>query len=135
MAISHIGYITNNAPIPNKVIHYQNYHSWSGKVPSLQSLQAYARSLADHPELADLVAGEANGEQGVEVDGAAAEGRGAKRKRIYEDHRPMSSITAGIKAGTLHQVRGCCAPQADCCIAVCTLRSPCLLFFTSLCPR
>ena len=67
-------------------------------------MQAYARSLTDEPDLADLVAGEANGEEGMEVDDGVA-GKGAKRKRIYEDHRPMSSITAGIKAGTLHQVR------------------------------
>ena len=87
-------------------------------------MQAYARSLADHPELADLVAGEANGEEGMEVDGAGAEGRGAKRKRIYEDHRPMSSITAGIKAGTLHQVRSCCLQQADCFVDVCTRKVP-----------
>ncbi len=65
-------------------------------------MQAYARGLTDQPELADLVAGEANGEEGMEIDTGA--GRSVKRKRIYEDHRPMSSITAGIKAGTLHQV-------------------------------
>ena len=33
------------------------------------------------------------------------EPRQAKRRRIYEDHMPMSEVTAGIKAGRLHQVR------------------------------
>ena len=42
----------------------------------------------------------------MDVDGGAAS-KGRKRKRNYEDHRPMSSITAGIKQGTLHQVRMC----------------------------
>lgn len=31
-------------------------------------------------------------------------GRPAKRQRIYEDHRPMSFISEGIKQGRLHQV-------------------------------
>ena len=43
----------------------------------------------------------------MDIDGGAAS-KGKKRKRIYEDHRPMSSIAAGIKQGTLHQVRMCC---------------------------
>lgn len=42
----------------------------------------------------------------MDIDGGAAS-KGRKRKRIYEDHRPMSSIAAGIKQGTLHQVRMC----------------------------
>jgi len=29
--------------------------------------------------------------------------RAAKRQRVYEEHRPMSEITAGIKAGRYHQ--------------------------------
>jgi exosome complex exonuclease DIS3/RRP44 len=65
--------------------------------------QAYARSLKDMPELVDLVAASADAEQEMDVD-SLPPGKNAKRKRIYEDHRPMSSITAGIKNGTLHQV-------------------------------
>lgn len=65
--------------------------------------QTYARSLKETPELVDLVAAAANGEEAMDVD-SAAPGKGTKRKRIYDDHRPMSSITTGIKAGTLHQV-------------------------------
>lgn len=49
-----------------------------------------------------MAGGEANGEYPMEVDGGSS--KGAKRKRMYEDHRPMSTVTAGIKAGTLHQV-------------------------------
>lgn len=30
--------------------------------------------------------------------------RGVKRKRVYDEHRPMSDITNGIKSGTYHQV-------------------------------
>ena len=71
--------------------------------------QAYARSLPDAPELADITAVDLNGRADMDVDGGAAAGRGKKRKRLYEDHRPMSSIAAGIKQGTLHQAR----PPAD----------------------
>lgn len=60
-----------------------------------------------------MVAAAANGEEAMDVDSAAAaaasQGKGVKRKRIYDDHRPMSSITAGIKNGTLHQVCVCLA--------------------------
>lgn len=39
-----------------------------------------------------------------EPDGANKKRK--KRRRVYEDHRPMSELTEGIKHGTLHQVRG-----------------------------
>ena len=68
--------------------------------------QAYARSLPDAPELADITAVGSNEQEAMDIDGGAAS-KGRKRKRIYEDHRPMSSIAAGIKQGTLHQVRMC----------------------------
>lgn len=58
----------------------------------------------DAPELVDLVAAGA----AAEKDNGAVEvvnGKGAKRKRVYEDHRPMSDITAGIKRGIYHQAR------------------------------
>ena len=65
-------------------------------------LQEYARSRTDCAELMDVVA--AGG--GVEAGNAAeqANGKPAKRKRIYEDHRPLSDVTAGIKSGRYHQV-------------------------------
>ncbi|CAL5222204.1 g4534 [Coccomyxa viridis] len=66
------------------------------------SVQAYARSLPDAPELADITAVESNGQAAMDIDGGAVS-KGKKRKRIYEDHRPMSSIAAAIKQGTLHQ--------------------------------
>ena len=72
-------------------------------------MQAYAKSLPDAPELADITAVDLNGRADMDVDGGGAAGRGQKRKRLYEDHRPMSSIAAGIKQGALHQVR----PPAD----------------------
>jgi len=31
--------------------------------------------------------------------------RGAKRKRVYDEHRPMSDIQNGIKSANYHQVR------------------------------
>eukprot|EP00887_Chlorella_sp_A99_P004969 scaffold4.g4969.t1 len=76
---------------------------------------AYARSRPDVPELQDLV-GAAAAAAGTE-DGAAADaagggqergarangGKPAKRSRIYAEHKPMSEITTGIKAGRYHQ--------------------------------
>lgn len=35
--------------------------------------------------------------------GSGSGKRAAKRQRVYEEHRPMSEITAGIKAGRYHQ--------------------------------
>ena len=35
---------------------------------------------------------------------AAGNQRGTKRKRLYDEHRPMSDITNGIKSGSYHQV-------------------------------
>lgn len=87
---------------------------------------AYTRQRAtEQPELQDLVAaavaarGEDEQQQQQEDGGSAAagaavgggsgagkhkeRGRSAKRQRVYEDHRPMSDITAGIKAGRYHQ--------------------------------
>ena len=63
--------------------------------------QAYARSRTDKPELVDIVAVNAASEQPALEDGK----RAAKRQRIYEDHKPMSAITEGMKHGRLHQVQ------------------------------
>lgn len=82
-------------------------------------MQAYARSLPDAPELADITAIDSNGRADMDVDGGGAPGRGQKRKRLYEDHRPMSSVAAGIKQGALHQVR---LPQDGAALAVAVLR-------------
>lgn len=62
----------------------------------------------DAPELVDLVAASAATEQaeGDENAGAASGGKAAKRakrQKIYEDHRPMSELTLGMKAGRYHQ--------------------------------
>ncbi len=71
-----------------------------------RACQAYARSRTDCAELADLVAAGAGaeGEEGVPW-AAGTGGKPAKRKRVYEDHRPMSEVAAGLKAGRLHQAR------------------------------
>ena len=50
---------------------------------------------------------------------AAGNQRGAKRKRVYDEHRPMSDIQNSIKSGTYHQVLSA--------VAVITLK-PLLLF-------
>ncbi|KAL6756016.1 hypothetical protein V8C86DRAFT_129914 [Haematococcus lacustris] len=81
---------------------------------------AYVSSLrTDVPELLDLVAAAvagAAGEGGDEESMAAGLGpgsaslaaagggpRGAKRKRLYPDHKTLAEVAAGLKAGTLHQ--------------------------------
>ena len=67
--------------------------------------QAYAGMRKDTPDLVDLVAAGAAAEK---ENGGASEGqagKGSKRKRIYEDHRPLADITAGIKRGIYHQAR------------------------------
>ena len=71
------------------------------KYKGLFFLQAYARSRSDKPELVDIVAINAATEQPMDEDGK----RATKRQRIYEDHKPMSAITEGMKHGRLHQVR------------------------------
>ena len=82
-------------------------------------MQAYARLRTDCPELVDVGAvvmrgGEEEDGTDMAIDGAASNGqqqqqsdgpRQAKRRRIYEEHMPMSEVTAGIKAGRLHQVQ------------------------------
>ncbi|KAK9849652.1 hypothetical protein WJX84_007532, partial [Apatococcus fuscideae] len=82
------------------------------------SVQAYARLRTDCPELVDVGAvvmrgGQDDDETDMVIDGAASNGRQqqqpsdgprqAKRRRIYDEHMPMSEVTAGIKAGRLHQ--------------------------------
>jgi hypothetical protein len=58
------------------------------------------RRRIDAPELLDLVAlGEA-----AEAELDAAGEKNGKRKRVFEEHRPLSEITAGVKSGRLHQV-------------------------------
>ena len=67
---------------------------------SNHDIQAYARSRSDVPELMDIVAVNANTELPVDEEGQ----RAAKRQRLYADHKPMSSISEGMKQGRLHQV-------------------------------
>jgi exosome complex exonuclease DIS3/RRP44 len=78
---------------------------------------------AEAPELVDVVAagreavkeGE-DGDEFMDIDGGAVQngagsnrtktatkGGPTKRRRIYEAHRPMSEITAGLKSGKFHQ--------------------------------
>lgn len=74
---------------------------------------AYARLRAsEQPELQDLVAAAVEsrkeseaGEGGVGTSGGGkgGQGRAPKRQRVYEEHRPMSEVVAGIKAGRYHQ--------------------------------
>ncbi|KAK9823835.1 hypothetical protein WJX72_005833 [[Myrmecia] bisecta] len=64
------------------------------------SIQAYAKSRTECPELMDLVAA---GNLEDEAETAASRAKHAKRARIYEDHRGMADITAGLKAGKYHQ--------------------------------
>lgn len=40
-----------------------------------------------------------------------AGGRPGKRKRLYDDHKTQTEITAGIKSGTFHQVQ-CLMPSS-----------------------
>lgn len=84
-------------------------------------MQAYARLRTDCPELVDVGAvvmrgGEEEDGTDMVTDGLVSNGqqqqqqqsdgpRQAKRRRIYEEHMPMSEVTAGIKAGRLHQVQ------------------------------
>jgi len=60
----------------------------------------YARSRADAPELQDLVAA---GQADEERRDADVGERAGKRSRVYVDHKSLSEITSGIKAGILHQ--------------------------------
>lgn len=73
---------------------------------------AYAHMrAAEQPELQDLVAAalearkddNAAGGSGETGGSGSGKGRAAKRQRVYEDHKHMSEIAAGIKAGRYHQ--------------------------------
>ena len=79
------------------------------------SSRAYAARLAEAaglPELADLVAacGDGGGGAAEEVEGTTtARGGGpppskrAARPRLFPDHLPLATITAGLASGRLHQ--------------------------------
>jgi hypothetical protein len=108
------------------------------------SLQGYARSRPDATGLVDLVLATMSSPQ-EEAEGdvapstAAAKGRPAKRPRIYEDHRPMSIIEQGIKAGTIYQVGWIETPPrwGCCCVSLPPFLpspSPVLSLFLSVCP-
>ncbi|KAK9797008.1 hypothetical protein WJX73_004308 [Symbiochloris irregularis] len=66
------------------------------------TVQGYAQMRKDTPELVDLVAAGVTAEK-ENLASDSQGGKGAKRKRIYEDHRPTAAITAGIKRGIYHQ--------------------------------
>lgn len=66
------------------------------------STREYAEARkATNPMLVDLVVASSVGESNMKVD--ADGGRNSKRQRIYEEHKPMSEITVGLKQGRLHQ--------------------------------
>ena len=67
---------------------------------------------ADTPELVDIAAANADSELATEEEAGAA--RSSKRQRIYDDHKPMSAITEGMKQGKLHQVRAWPSMQHGC---------------------
>ncbi|DBA70092.1 TPA: hypothetical protein ACH3X2_012255 [Trebouxia sp. C0005] len=84
-----------------------------GEQLDAMSVQAYAKLRTDTPELLDLVAqfgGQDLTDDPMAVDGQSSapvansgNQRGAKRKRVYDEHRPMSDIQNSIKSGTYHQ--------------------------------
>jgi len=71
------------------------------------SSRAYAARVGEAaglPELADLVAAGGGGEE--EEEGGGGPGRPSKRAsrpRLFPDHLPLASITAGLASGRLHQ--------------------------------
>lgn len=63
---------------------------------------------SDVPELVELVAAGVGGEtaeETAESRGGGGSSRGAKRQRIYEEHKSVQELLAGIKAGRYHQVK------------------------------
>lgn len=89
-------------------------------VEAMSAAQYAHMRTADAPDLADLVAA-AVADRAAEDGGAGSAGaqqgstkketgvsppvqqRSAKRRKIYEDHKHMSEINAGLKAGRYHQ--------------------------------
>ena len=60
-------------------------------------------SRPDGKDLADLVAASAAAEAAEDREAGSSK-RSGKRARIYADHKAMSEVTAGMKAGKYHQV-------------------------------
>ncbi|GMH41507.1 hypothetical protein BSKO_09417 [Bryopsis sp. KO-2023] len=67
------------------------------------SMKAYAKLRTDAKELVDLVAVCCDSEEEEEMDVDGGSRKAKKRRRVYEDHRPMSELTEGLKNGSLHQ--------------------------------
>lgn len=67
-----------------------------------KTVYEYVQSLGK-PELLDLVVG-GTGEDGeAENPAEEVDGRNPKRKAIFEEHKPMSEISAGLKRGVYYQ--------------------------------
>ncbi|KAG7636481.1 Ribonuclease II/R [Arabidopsis thaliana x Arabidopsis arenosa] len=66
---------------------------------SAETIEAYVKSLGQ-PELLDLLAQPTNEDITMED---ADDSRPSKRKLIYQEHKPMSEITAGLHRGIYHQ--------------------------------
>lgn len=62
----------------------------------------YAKSFStDAPELVDLVAASSAAGEGEEEAGGGS--RPTKRKKIYDEHKAINDILAGLKSGIYHQ--------------------------------
>eukprot|EP00898_Chlorokybus_atmophyticus_P008814 jgi/Chlat1/8934/Chrsp94S08251 len=79
---------------------------------STKTVLQYAASRKDVPELVDLVAGAASAEQDGNAEPMDVDNRPNKKRILYEEarssilklfHKPMSEITAGLRAGKYHQ--------------------------------
>ncbi|KAG7584150.1 Ribonuclease II/R [Arabidopsis suecica] len=66
---------------------------------SAETIEAYVKSIGQ-PELLDLLAQPTNEDVTMED---ADDSRPSKRKLIYQEHKPMSEITAGLHRGIYHQ--------------------------------
>lgn len=73
------------------------------QVKELQDMVAASAQDDDDDEGAAPGGADA-GEAGPSTSGSGS-GRGAKRRRLYADHKPYSELMAGIKEGRFHQVR------------------------------
>jgi exosome complex exonuclease DIS3/RRP44 len=77
----------------------------SEQVPDLVDLVAAAAAEHHLAEKESKEAGEKGGEGGSSSKQSAGkqQNRTGKRQKVYDDHKPMSEINAGLKAGRYHQ--------------------------------
>lgn len=74
-------------------------------IEAISTMQYAQLRASDAPELVDLVSAARSAEysEREQGEGQGTKGRNEKRRRIYEDHRPMSEIAGGMKSGKYHQ--------------------------------